>query len=469
LKEGPYYRFFTQPLFVILGAMTLILSSSALKSALRYTALVCLFSLTALPARAADSTADYNAAAAAANQIIESVDRANQQIVTELRTSNTKFKEAVDGLAKQISATTGEAISNVYTPVIPSAEVEAVDALQKSRVSGESSAKLFETTILGMRHRQLASVPLGQSLDNWYVDPSWALQRALAAGDGEKTSKGGITPGGQLFSILMRFFCNPAGRSGTMVDFKTDINGIGTVKCAGSEGIPGAKPNLVSFDPSEKDFADIVDLPINTPKLFLSTNTYPVAPADAVPVNDGKFIPTTNFNSAAALYFPGIMASLDLMLGLPASPPNLGSLTSGEGQAQYIDQQAKNARQMLATAPFAMMAADRIPTMGSEVAQTLAARLGVALGGARDKNTDDMLARLAGQSGVGRAQYLQIMAYDIPTAPAYLSEIDKMDDAELAREEIKLLGFQTAIQYQINRYMEILNALEAINNTDKRT
>lgn len=119
---------------------------------------------------------------------------------------------------------------------------------------------------------------------------------------------------------------------------------------------------------------------------------------------------------------------------------------------------------MMASYPFAIMFAERMGTMGPDAASATAALLRTKLSAAtEDEAIFNVIRNIERRNTISQAEYMDIVMYQLPLSPGYYARInDELSPTELRREAVWLTAMQTALNYQRNRWLEILAALEAV-------
>jgi hypothetical protein len=102
--------------------------------------------------------------------------------------------------------------------------------------------------------------------------------------------------------------------------------------------------------------------------------------------------------------------------------------------------------------------------MGPNAAKSLAGFMTGKMGkGTEDPAVKAILANLKARQNVSLAEYMNIVMYQLPTSPGYSEYISSTTNTKkLIREEVWLTAMQTALNYQRNRWLEILATLEAV-------
>jgi hypothetical protein len=139
---------------------------------------------------------------------------------------------------------------------------------------------------------------------------------------------------------------------------------------------------------------------------------------------------------------------------------NLGEVDTAAERTRYVEAQGQIARKMLATYPFALMYAERIGTIpASTVGGLLATKVQATdTESLTYKRVNDLMNRHM----ISLAEYMDLVMYRIPMSPGYLQRVQSLSPSDLQREEVWLTAMQNVINYQRNRWMEILVALEAV-------
>lgn len=271
----------------------------------------------------------------------------------------------------------------------------------------------------------------------------------------------------QAFDIFMRYFCDPKARGGSNADFKVTRVGVPygdqvlnyELGCGYTNN--GSVPTRHSIlGGAEADAgheaAQVIGLPTRPDALFFEATTFPTK-QEGQQNND-----VSNTNRLAQVYYAAFSQSLLFLLGEPPSGAGGGSIAGSPGA--YIANQAAVAKKMLASYPFALLFAERMGTMGPDAAQATADLLLSKLGSAsEDINILNVVQNIERRNTISQAEYMDIVMYQLPLSPGYYSRInDQLTSEELRREAVWLTAMQTALNYQRNRWLEILAALEAV-------
>lgn len=269
----------------------------------------------------------------------------------------------------------------------------------------------------------------------------------------------------QAYDIFMRYFCDPKGRNGTMADTKEEKVGVKIGKNTFDYDLGCGKtsikdvPSRHSLLGSDKDDGPealaVIGLPTRPDALFFEPTTFPSKSADGkAPTSAGA----SNTSRLAHIYYAAFNQSLLFLLGEPPSAPQKGVASS------FITNQGLIARQMMATYPFAILFAERMGTMGPDAAASVANLLRTKLRSAtEDQTIFNILENLKRRNTISTAEYMDVVMYQLPLSPGYYTRInEELNPTELRRELVWLTAMQTALNYQRNRWLEILAALEAV-------
>lgn len=275
----------------------------------------------------------------------------------------------------------------------------------------------------------------------------------------------------QAFDIFMRYFCDPKARSGTMSELKIDKVGVKfgdsvlnyELGCGytSNNSIPSRRallgPQLADAGPEAEQ---VIGLPTRPEALFFEPSTFPTnVSGQGAPTDAGA----SNSNRLAHIYYAAFSQSLLFLLGEPPVAPTSSNVTAGSASA-YIANQAAVTRKMMASYPFAIMFAERMGTMGPDAAEATANLLRTKLSVAtEDENIFNMIQNIERRNTISQAEYMDVVMYQLMLSPGYYARInDELNSSELRREVVWLTAMQTALNYQRNRWLEILTALEAI-------
>lgn len=382
------------------------------------------------------------------------------------QTQTVENKQLTDAMTKALGLV-GDKITNAILQQDTNEQEEAVGLMDgdtastlTTRMDAAAATEVYKRDIMTTRSKQFSGVVVGTDDNHMLVD--------IARSPPMKVND-------QQFSIAMRFFCDPLARVGTMKDVEVETQ-EGVVKCGdgtytGSSPLSGKpladRKKFGSLDTSDEARA-IINLPINPARLFLETTTYPARPDPSKPAGS-----QTNVNPLAQLYFAAIMQSIELLVGNPPDKNQFADFGTPSGQEQYLRYEASKTRKSVASYIFAQLAAERMQSSDNGFARVLAQMSERFASGAMNDPGGIMAERikkLRSQPGVSMAEYLNILMYEIPVSPGYLELINNpsnMPPEKLAREKLKLMGLQTAVNYQRNRWMEMLTALEATNDGSK--
>jgi hypothetical protein len=382
--------------------------------------------------------------------IEESLSRLQEGNLLNAEQERETFQKSIDQLSDkfvQTSILKDATTLQKEATLLPDMDIQQV---LTDRLGASAATNGWVNSIMETRIKQFSGVPLG--------DVDMKLARMV---DTART----LDPVSlQQFSIYMRYFCDPEGRNKTMESAKFGLTGVRYVGCGKSwitDEADSAR-DKISIVPYNVETAkllerDIINKPLKVDSLFFAPITYPVS-GDAAADGGGY----SNVTPYAKLYFPAIIQSIEFLLGPPENIVNKGDLESSSGKAGYMLSQAKNARKSIATYVFALLSANRVQSMPSSTAKLLADMLHQNLGdAASNKDAVRRIEMLRKQPGVSVAEYMNIMMYELPTSPGYIERVNNMSPEQLAREKIRLLGMQSALGFENNRWMEILMALEA--------
>lgn len=274
----------------------------------------------------------------------------------------------------------------------------------------------------------------------------------------------------QSYDIFMRYFCNPEGRGGTLANVtsrKVDRPYNGslinyTLGCGRATGaaIPSRTSILGGDAHVGIEAAQIIDLPTRPEILIFGAGTFPTRFGDVAAIN----APISNANRASQLYLGAFEQFLLSVAGSPPDRPGSSARLAGDPSG-YLASQRDVTVKMLASYPFALLFAERTGTMGPDVIAHTVNMLKTSLSmGTQSKQIADQIASLSKRQTISMAEYMDIMAYQLPTSPGYYARINNdLTPEELKREAVWLTSIQTALNYQRNRWLEILAALEAVD------
>lgn len=368
-----------------------------------------------------------------------------------LRSAFEELYEAVAKIFLDKAASELQQESNL----MPDGDLQAVLA---GRLGGVSASTAFVNSVMATRNRQLNGVPLG----NLNADVGRLVD----------TSKTNNTVVEQMTSIYMRYFCDPSGNAGKMSQAKVEISGGEVLTCGDSDrsgdanaGGSRAKTSRQGYQDAEMASydSDIMNKPMKVNELFFATTTYPVVSSDSMARVNGQ-LPKSHKHPYAMLYYPAVLQSIEFLTGSAEDTIGKGAVDIGSDRGGYMERQARNVRKSLATYIFAMLAGDRVQSMGPDINEKVAKLLERSLGqAAQDGQTKMRLEDLRTRPGISMSEVMQILSYEIPSSPGYIEMINEMKPQELTREKVRLLGLQLAVDHQRNRYMEMLMALEATN------
>ena len=279
----------------------------------------------------------------------------------------------------------------------------------------------------------------------------------------------------QYFDIFMRYFCDPEARAGGLENDKMgdkkfkmlnvkrggktlsyDV-GCGT---ASNEAVPSRQSVLGDKEMNTSpEASQIISLPLRPDVMFFNASTFPTLPAKNAPAGDKQ----TNVNRLANVYYGAFALSMRFLLGAPPK-----AYTPGDGandKSAYIEAKAQIARQSLASVPFIELFTAQTGTMGPQAAQATASLLREKLGPAiADENIYNRVKNIERRNTISLAEYMDIIMYQLMLSPKYYERINsELNPTELRREAVWLAGMQTALNYQRNRWLEILAALEAVH------
>lgn len=278
----------------------------------------------------------------------------------------------------------------------------------------------------------------------------------------------------QYFDIFMRYFCDPMARDNDQGDSMEDKSFEITapdkngrpfsyrVGCGSSSttALPSRQSVLGKDAMNEGPEAEqIISLPVRPDVLFFNATTFPTVPSNnKAPTEDGQ----TNVNRLANVYYSAFAMAMRFLLGEPPAPVAANSLASDPGA--FVAAKAQVARQTLATVPFTELFSAQIGTMGPTAAVATADMLQSKLGPAGEDAV--ILARIDNirrRNSISVAEYMDVVAYQLLLSPGYYARINtQLNPTELRREAVWLTGLQTALNYQRNRWLEMLAALEAV-------
>lgn len=322
-----------------------------------------------------------------------------------------------------------------------------------ARMGGIPAVEVFIQDLMATRTKQMNGVPIERT-----TNPNASIVNIQLV----DTSSLKAPIMDQQFSIFMRYFCDPLSAAGEMADVNIGLTGSNSVKCGNSDTNGAnsrasyAASSSVSAEQTALAEREIINAPLDPYRLFFKVTTYPVAR-----VADGT-VYHTNVNPFASLFPAAIVQSIEFLTGGPPETVNKGDLQTDSQRTEYLATQARNTRKSIATYVFSLLAGDRVQAMGSDMSMRLASLLERYMGEySFEQNTAARISMLRRQTGVSMSEYMNIMMYEIPTAPGYISAIDRMTPEQAVRERIRLNALQLAVNYQRNHWLEILSALEA--------
>jgi hypothetical protein len=419
-------------------------------------------------------TFPLSASAGAGGDIAESVDQNTQQDAADKTVNTKQITDALDASFVKMA----KAVAPVEQTGLPSPD----SPLQSSLTGMPQALMLVDTTTRDLLTNRLlefnlvsATATTGKPAD-YLIDPHMVSV---------KNAKVTIEAPAQVFDIFMRYFCDPKSRGGTMQKLNnvpSDKYGTKLIGCGGIYESDG-KGHATNIDPStpsrdaifgkepddpasltdpvaayiELQRGQIKNLPLRPNALFFDASTFPVNMAKGI--GDG----TTNGNPLANVYYGAFAQALHFLIGVPQPAQDLGTISSVDDQMAFIDKQGLIARQMLASYPFAVLFAERVGSLDANIAQATSQMLIDKIGplGQKDVILYNRIQNLASRQSLSIAEYMDIVMYQVPMSPGYLNRINKLEGADLQREKIWLTAMQTALNYQRNRWLEMLTALEA--------
>lgn len=295
----------------------------------------------------------------------------------------------------------------------------------------------------------------------------------------------------QIFDIFMRYFCDPRARGGTMAKVGKE-RGFEVYSVTGNQkqllgcgSLPGGDPSMSRdgiFGPEQTSTGgtgaagslmnaqqmvkevsrnQIKNLSIRPADLFFEPITYPVYFSSGKDEDTGDSADTfSNVNQMGPVYFGAFAQAMQFLIGTPPDALNLGEVDTPRERTRYIEAQGQIARKMLATYPFALLYAERMGSIPAGMVGGLYATV--------SETTDtDMLSfnkmiDLMNRKNISMAEYMDLVMYRIPMSPGYIKRLQLMTASDLKREEVWLTAMQNVVNYQRNRWMEILVALEAV-------
>lgn len=274
----------------------------------------------------------------------------------------------------------------------------------------------------------------------------------------------------QAFDIFMRYFCDPKARGGSMADVKVSKVGVEygdqvlnyELGCGytNNTNIPSRRVFLGQSADDGPEAAQIIGLPTRPEALFFEATTFPTnVTGGQQPTEAGP----SNSNRLAHVYYAAFSQSLLFLLGEPPKAASATGLAAGSTSG-YIGTQSEVAKKMMASYPFALLFAERMGTMGTDAAQATAALLRTKLSAAtEDETIFNVIRNIERRNTISQAEYMDVVMYQLPLSPGYYTRInEELNQIELRREAVWLTAMQTALNYQRNRWLEILTALEAV-------
>lgn len=286
----------------------------------------------------------------------------------------------------------------------------------------------------------------------------------------------------QKFDIFMRYFCDPQSRGGTLSSKTFELkqfripNGANytqqtySVGCGyASNSLPSRRSILTgTSSDTGVEARQIMSLPTRPEALFFEPVSFPTAIGNSAPNAASANLPSNINRIAPAAYLGAFAQSLQFLVGDAPAPDQVGANADFQpgDYGSFIKGQKEVAVKMLASYPFALLFAERTGTMGPQAAQSVALLLRTKIGEATQNPA--ILAQidaLKKRQSLSMAEYMNIVAYQLPTSPGYLTRVNELTPSQLKREMVWLTAVQTALNYQRNRWLEILAALEAVGRS----
>jgi hypothetical protein len=301
----------------------------------------------------------------------------------------------------------------------------------------------------------------------------------------------------EMLDVYMRLFCDPRARGGTMsllgrnpndpsyiLPFTTKYkDGSHNLACGALQKgksvdasvpsretligpFPMAAWNKSSAQRSAQEKAaiaqqeDVIGLPQNPGRLFFYPETFPVMPLTQM--ND-----TTNTHKMAPVWTGALAMALQFLAGEPAGKFSMGTLGTESGAKAYIAYQANIARKMLASYVFTQLFSERVGTLNQDVAEQVSdivlSKLGPA--GSNEELYQRAMA-LGKRANLSVAEYQYILMHEMMLSPGYLDRLNELNADNLVREQAILNAWQVALMQQINHWLQVLAALEAVKREE---
>ncbi len=379
---------------------------------------------------------------------------------------------ALQGAASQTAQEMEASIQAVGDAIEAAADAETKAMIMLSRKEREASRNVsldpnLHKSLMGVTQAAITTDMLAKAMQEGrykelhLIRPTGPMRECLV-----DSSSGSLANDPANFDVYMKCFCDPMAQGGQM---GTEFGTVCGSRRIAALGNPGPNPYIVDNDVARKNL-QLIGLPLKPYLLLFEPTTFPSEPSSA-----GS--PTQpNTNRAAASIEAAYRYFERLVLGKPPKKLDIGDLQTGSGIASYVSNQGYIARQMLSSAPFSRLFAERVGTMinvgmpganphAAKSPAAAAARLLKTNWGAltMDQQVYDIVKQLEEQPTMSMAQYLDIVAYKLPMSPGYLARINQLTPSQLVREKLFLMGIQSILKYQINRWMELSVALEAVN------
>lgn len=366
---------------------------------------------------------------------------ATDKVIQDHEMQTTEIQKSIEENFKRMARSQMMAAKRQMDENKESISYESLPAIATLPIGISTSDAILEE-LMKSRLGELNRIPLPDEKAAYLLNTGWTAPVNL-----------------QQFDIFMRYFCDPDSNAGkiesttwALTDIPADNSGTRklnyTLGCGYVKGDPiETRETLIGLDKNSEEAKQLIGLPLRPGDLFFSLTSYPTLPSKY-----GGSAPSTETNRAAHVYYGAFFQSLQFLVG--SAPGNGGTV---EGKAEIT-------RQMLASLPFAILFSERVGTMGPEAAKALSNTLQLKLGPAANEESIAVRMRnIQRRQNISLAEYMDIMMYQVPMSPGYYTRIsEEFTPAQLRREEVWLTAMQTALNYQRNRWLEILTSLEAV-------
>lgn len=400
---------------------------------------------------------------------------AQQDVVNAMTEASTQKIQVEKEIAENLKKTVTESMNDLSRSFVDTngktaamtrtaAPIDEIAIANTMLPIAMATANTTVDDVMFNRYRELNRIPIGttEATADYLVDSSYGSDDTV-----------------QAFSIFMRYFCDTRSRQNAKEDDTTlksrtytlenaMLKGKETsykVGCGFSEGsVPSRQTYLGAKEANDGVYAQqIIGLPARPQVLFFAPETFPTKLPDGAGTDK-----VSNTNPLSHIYYAAFAQSLQFLLG---GAPKAYNADGVGGEKAFLDAQAEIAKKTLASYPFAILFSERVGTLPGDpntpdesVPRQLADLLQDKLAGATEDPT--MLQRIDNirkRNAISIAEYNDIVMYQLMMSPGYYERISRdLDATQLRREEVWLTAMQTALNYQRNRWLEILAALEAV-------